>query len=135
MRGPVDGFIAAQPDRLAGLLQATRAFLHDSVPGLTEALKWRMPTFMQGRNLFYLNPQGDHVVLGFSAGASLKEHAHVFDHLGTEVAHVRVRSVADLARPGLREAVRAAAGFPTVEFGERLREHAPHGADGPKVRA
>jgi hypothetical protein len=109
--GPIDAFIESQPEPVRPLLQATREFLHDSAPGLMEAIKWRVPTFMQDKNRFYLNPEGDHIVLGFTDGAKMEEHRQVFDAVKQEVAHVRIRSVEDLQRPGLREAVRAAAGL------------------------
>lgn len=111
MPGPVDLFISSQPDRVRPLLQATRTFLHETAPGLTEAMKWRVPTFMQERNRFYLNPESDHVILGFTDGAKMEEFRQVFDQVKQEVAHVRIRTVEDLQRPGLREAVRVAAGF------------------------
>lgn len=125
MAESVDLFIHSQPDRVRPLLQAARRYLHETAPGLTEALKWRVPTFMHGKNLFYLNPQADHVVLGFFDAAALKEHRGVFDAVLTEVAHVRVRTAQDLRRPGLREAVRAAAGFRDVEVRERERPDEP----------
>jgi hypothetical protein len=143
-RSPVDLYVSSQPDGVRPVLQAARTFLHETVPGLAEGMKWRVPTFMQGRNLFYLKAQTDHVVLGFSAGARLKDHLAVFDAVSTEVAHVRVRSIADLQRPGLREAVRAAAGLPTGggDFAERLRERVAGPAGGvgafagePRLRA
>jgi hypothetical protein len=121
MAEAVDRFIEAQPDAVRPLLQATRRFLHECAPGLSEAIKWRVPTFMQGRNLFYLNPQADHVVLGFTGGAQMAEFRGVFDAVLAEVAHVRIRSADDLRRPGLREAVRAAAGFRDVEVREKER--------------
>jgi hypothetical protein len=121
MPAAVDLFISSQPDHLRPLLQATRRFLHETAPGLSEALKWRVPTFMHGRNLFYLNPQGDHVVLGFTNGAALEEFRGVFDAVLSEVAHVRIRTAEDLRRPGLREAVRAAAGYRDVEIREKER--------------
>ena len=111
MGDPVELFIRSQDDRVRPLLQAARAFLHETAPGLTEAMKWRVPTFMQDRNRFYLNPQGDHVILGFTDGAKMEEYREVFDQVKDEVAHVRIRTAEDLRRPGLREAVRAAAGF------------------------
>lgn len=110
MPNDVDAYIN-QAGELRDLLQATREFLHDSAPGLTEAIKWRVPTFMQEKNRFYLNPEADHVVLGFTDGAKMEEFLQVFDAVKQEVAHVRIRSVEDLQRPGLREAVRAAAGY------------------------
>ena len=130
--GPVDACIAAQPEPVRGLMQASRRFLHETAPGLTEAIKWRVPTFMHGRNLFYLNPQCDHVVLGVINGALLVEFHGVFDTVLAEVAHVRVRSADDLKRPGLREAVRAAAGFRDVDVREKPR---PTPAPAPGERA
>lgn len=142
MASPVDLYVNSQPDAVRPLLQATRMYLHETVPGLSEAMKWRVPTFMQGRNVFYLTTQPDHVVLGFSAGAGLKEHQAVFDAVQAEVAHVQVRTIADLQRPGLRDAVRAAAGLPEErDFGASLRDrpHEVHGllemADEERMRA
>ena len=111
----VEAFIAAQPEPARSLLWLCRDYLHRTAPGVSEALKWGVPTFMMARNLFYLTPKGDHVVLGFVAGAQMVEFRGVFDHVAAEVAHVRVRTAADLDRPGLREAVRTAAGFASGE--------------------
>lgn len=113
MRRDVDGYIDAHDEELQSLLEATRRYLHETAPGLSEAMKWRRPTFMQERNRFYLNAEADHVILGFTDGAKMEEHREVFDQLQDESALVRIRSVDDLERPGLREAIRAAAGFRT----------------------
>lgn len=112
---PVDAFVAAQAPAVRPLLDLCRTFLHSAAPGLREGIKWRVPTFMMEHNLFYLNPQADHVVLGFCNGAKMPEFRSVFDRVQAEVAHVLVRSVDDLRRPGLRAAVRHAAGLPTDE--------------------
>jgi hypothetical protein len=111
MRKDVDGYIDAQDEELQPLLEATRRYLHETAPGLTEAMKWRRPAFMQDRNRFYLNVESDHVILGFTDGARMAEHHDVFDEVETEAARVVIRSPEDLERPGLRDAVRAAAGF------------------------
>ncbi len=107
----VDHFIRAQDEAVRPLLQATREFLHEAAPGLTEAMKWRVPTFMQDRNRFFLDPEDDHVILGFTDGAKMPEFQDVFDAVKAEAAHVHIWTREDLDRPGLREAVRAAAGF------------------------
>lgn len=111
----VDAFIGTQPSAIRPLLDACREFLHGTAPGLQEGIKWRIPTFMRGQNLFYLNPQADHVILGFCAGAKMPEFRNVFDRVLAEVAHVVVRRPEDLTRPGLRAAVRSAAGMPAEE--------------------
>ena len=123
---PVESFIASQTEPLRSLLWLCRDYLHRAAPGMSEAIKWGIPTFMMERNLFYLNPKGDHVVLGFVAGAQMVEFRGVFDHVAAEVAHVYVRRAADVERPGLRDAVRAAAGFTAGErdFGESLQTKA-----------
>lgn len=119
---PLEAFIAGQAEPLRSLLWLCRDFVHRNAPGVSEAIKWGVPAFMMERNLFYLNPKGDHVVLGFVSGAQMVEFRGVFDHVAAEVAHVYVRRAADLERPGLRDAVRAAAGFATErDFGESLR--------------
>ncbi len=119
----IDAFIAAQPEPARSLLLACRDHLHGTAPGLREALKWGVPTFMLARNLFYLNPKGDHVVLGFVNGAHMVEFHGVFDKIQAEVAHVLVRTPADLQRRGLQEAIRAAAGFPVErDFAATLQD-------------
>lgn len=122
MSAAVEGFIASQPEPARSLLWLCRDYLHRNAPGVSEAVKWGVPTFMLERNLFYLNPKGDHVVLGFVSGAQMVEFRGVFDHVAAEVAHVRVKGAADLERPGLRDAVRAAAGFAPAErdFGDAM---------------
>ena len=130
---PVEAFIADQKEPARSLLWLCRDYLHRNAPGVSEAIKWGVPTFMMERNLFYLNPKGDHVVLGFVAGAQMVEFRGVFDHVAAEVAHVKVRAAADLERPGLRDAVRAAAGFAASErdFGEAMQTKAGLAAKSP----
>lgn len=133
---PIDSYLAGQPEPVRRLLEACRDHLHHHAPGLQEALKWGVPTFMLGRNVFYLNPKADHVILGFVAGAHMTEFRGVFDHIAAEVAHVVVRTPADLQRPGLREAIRAAVGLPAGDFGEALvLSKAELAAQGPSERA
>lgn len=122
----VEGYIASQAEPARSLLWLCRDYLHRNAPGVSEAIKWGIPTFMLERNVFYLNPKGDHVVLGFVRGAQMPEFRGVFDHVAAEVAHVVVRGAADLERPGLRDAVRAAAGFNVErDFADALQAKAP----------
>lgn len=139
---PVEAFTALQKEPVRSLLWLCRDYLHRNAPGVSEAIKWGVPAFMMERNLFYLNPKGDHVVLGFVSGAQMVEFRGVFDHVATEVAHVLVRKAADLERPGLREAVRAAAGFAQErDYGESLQAKGAHsgnaasGDDGDRLLA
>lgn len=130
----VEAFIAAQPEPTRSTLWLCRDYLHRTAPGLSESIKWGVPTFMLERNRFYLNPRDDHVVLGFVSGAQMIEFHGVFDHVATEVAHVLVRTSRDLERPGLRDAVRAAAGYSSDrDFGEALRSKAQLAGQAPST--
>lgn len=132
----VEGFITAQPEPVRSLLWLCRDYLHRNAPGVSEALKWGVPTFMLERNVFFLEPKDDHVVLGFAAGAQMAAFRGVFDRVLAEVAHVDVRGPEDLERLGLRDAVRAAAGFSGGErdYGEALLSKADLAAKTPSPR-
>lgn len=128
----MEAFITGQKEPVRSLLWLCRDYVHRNAPGVSEAIKWGIPTFMMERNLFYLNPKNDHVVLGFVAGAQMVEFRGVFDHVAAEVAHVLVRKAADLERPGLRDAVRTAAGFAAErDFAESLQSKAGLAAKSP----
>lgn len=103
----------ARPAAMRELLLHARNFLLTEAPGLQEGMKWKLPFFMLPRNLFCLDAKGDHVELTFCQGAAMKEFHGVFDRVMKEIAVVNLRSTADLQKPGLRDAVRAAAGLKT----------------------
>jgi hypothetical protein len=116
MRPSFEARLAAFPPASRAMAEAARAFLHRELAGLEETVKWGVPVLMRsGRNLFYLNPRPYGADLGFNRGAELPEFAGVFDQVLKQVALVRVRGEVDLRRPGLREAVAAAAEAPGAQ--------------------
>ena len=86
-----------------------RRFIRRHAPNLQETVKYGVPFFVGKRPAIYLNPQKDAVWMGFAEGASMAEFRGVFDEVLKVVAKVRVAHVRDLQRPGLADAVRAAA--------------------------
>jgi hypothetical protein len=90
-------------------MQAARKFIRTHGPGLRETVKYGVPFFVGRRPAIYLNPSGKAVWMGFAEGAQMIEFHPVFDEVLKTVAKVRIESAKDLRKPGLAEAVTAAA--------------------------
>lgn len=56
----------------------------------------------------YIAPQRDYVNLGFYRGATLPDPDGLLEGTGKGLRHVKVRALAEVARPGLRALVAAA---------------------------
>jgi len=97
--------------------QAVRRFLREHAPGLRETVKWGLPFFVGAghRNAVYIDARKDKVILGFNDGAQMVEFHGVFDRVLRQVAQVDLRKPQDLRRPGLAEALRAAAEMAAVK--------------------
>jgi uncharacterized protein YdhG (YjbR/CyaY superfamily) len=66
MRGPaknVDAYIADFPSEVQESLQKLRATIMKAVPGLTEAIKYGIPTFVLKRNLIHFAAYKNHIGL------------------------------------------------------------------------
>jgi hypothetical protein len=96
---------------VAHLEAAVRRFLRAHAPQLQETVKWGLPFFVGSghRNAVYIDARHDKVILGFNDGAEMVEFHGLFDRVLKQVAQVDVRRPEDLERPGLADALRAAA--------------------------
>jgi len=68
----IDEYIANQPANLQAMLLNVRLAIRQALPGATEKISWRMPTFWQGRNLIHFAAQKNH--LGIYPGAEAMKH-------------------------------------------------------------
>jgi uncharacterized protein YdhG (YjbR/CyaY superfamily) len=59
--GPIDQYIAAQPDAIQPLLHRVRETIRAVAPDATEKIAWRMPTFWQGENLIHFSAFKNHL--------------------------------------------------------------------------
>jgi uncharacterized protein YdhG (YjbR/CyaY superfamily) len=60
----VSGYIAAQPPRSRKALQEMRSIIRNAVPGVTERISYRIPTFdLDGERLLYIAGFKEHVGL------------------------------------------------------------------------
>lgn len=92
------------------IAQALRAFVRRQVPGVTESINpWGIPTFGYHGEMAYFMVHAAHVTFGFHRGAALPDPQDLLEGTGKSMRHVKIRTLKDLARAGMRELVKAAA--------------------------
>lgn len=68
----IDAYIAAAPEAVRERLEAIRATIRAAAPEAVEAIKYRLPTFVLGKNLVHFGAFRNHV--GFYPTSSGIEH-------------------------------------------------------------
>ncbi|MDE2748062.1 MAG: DUF1801 domain-containing protein [Chloroflexota bacterium] len=107
--GSFEDVIAAAPPEIQALAQAARALLADVMPGITEVPWARQKIAGYGvgpkkmsQHFCYIAPFKKHLNLGFMYGARLPDPQNLLEGKGADLRHIKIRSAADLERPGLR---------------------------------
>jgi hypothetical protein len=87
-----------------------RVFVKGSVPGVRETMNaWSIPTFEAPDPFCFYMVGKNHVTFGFHFGTSLENPEGLLEGTGKNIRHVKLRSVEDLKRKGLKRLVQAAA--------------------------
>jgi hypothetical protein len=90
-------YLADQPPRNRRIIQAVRAFVKRTAPGLREAVKWGNGCWVKGAApVAYVYSDTDHVQFGFFRGASLEDPSHLLQGKGHYVRHTKLRKASDL---------------------------------------
>jgi len=106
----VDAWFESYQNPLKPLVQAVREVILDSDPRVSEAIKWKAPTFMYKGNLASFYPKSaKHVSLMFHTGAALPDPTGLLEGEGDTSRGARFSDTEDLAAktPALRGLVRA----------------------------
>jgi hypothetical protein len=107
---PVDGFFARQPPALRPILDELRAMVAEAAPDATSSLKWGMPVYTVGGEMFC-------ALAGFKAHVNLilsgpqgtyADPDGLLEGEGTTGRHLKVRSLEGLPRAAVRGWLRAA---------------------------
>ncbi len=102
----IDECLKDHPAKLQALAQDLRRLVKKHVPEATESVNsWGIPTFsLVGSFAFFLIAKA-HLSLGFALGRSLKDPHHLLEGTGKNLRHVKIRTPADLSKPGLAELI------------------------------
>lgn len=93
----IDAYIAALPAPLDAVADAARRVIDAELSGAGSAIRWAHPTWSLGKEpVCYLKAASRHVTLGFWRGASIRDGAARLERTGRVMAHVKLRTVADI---------------------------------------
>jgi hypothetical protein len=108
-RAWIDAYVE-KAGKLSGVAKAVRSLVKKTVSGCEEYVNpWKIPTFdLNGPLCFYMVGK-EHVTFGFMRGAMLRDSGKLLEGTGKYLRHVKLRSVADVRRPGVRSLLEHAA--------------------------
>ena len=90
--------------------KAVRALLKKEVKGVEEYVNpWKIPSFDSNGPLCCFMVGKQHVTFAFLRGAALSDPEKLLEGTGKGVRHVKLRSIADVKKPGVRKLVLQAA--------------------------
>lgn len=88
----IDAYIADCSEAVVPLLKDLRAFIHASMPGVTEDMRYGAPYFMNadGVEVIYLFGSKQHVNFGFLRSSDLADPDGVLKGSGAPSKHIRL---------------------------------------------
>ena len=90
--------------------KAVRALVKKAVKGVEEYVNpWKIPSFDSNGPLCCFMVGKEHVTFAFMRGAALPDPQKLLEGTGKGVRHVKLRSVADVKRPGVKKLIAEAA--------------------------
>jgi len=103
-------YVRDENPKLRKVVRRLRSFVKGAEPGTKETVNsWGIPTF-EAKNPFCFYMVGkNHVTFGFHYGTSLEDPEGLLEGTGKNIRHVKLRTIEDLERKGLKGLVLAAA--------------------------
>jgi len=105
----VNAYIRAKNPKLQPVATGLRALIKTVAPQVKEGVtRWGLPMFDSNGPFGYFMIGKSHVTFGLYEGTSLDDPERLLEGTGKNLRHVKLRSVEDLKRPGLRKLVKSA---------------------------
>jgi hypothetical protein len=105
----VNAYIRAKNPKLQPVATGLRALIKTVAPQVKEGVNpWGLPMFDSSGPFGYFMIGKSHVTFGLYEGTSLDDPERLLEGTGKNLRHVKLRSVEDLKRPGLRKLVKSA---------------------------
>jgi len=96
--------------KLEGVTKAVRALVKNSVKGVEEYVNpWKIPSFDSNGPLCCFMVGKEHVTFAFMRGAALPDPDKLLEGTGKGVRHLKLRTVADVKKPGVKKLIVEAA--------------------------
>ena len=105
----IDAYVK-KAGRLAGVARAVRTLVKKTAAGCEEYVSpWKVPSFDSNGPLCCFVLGREHVTLAFLRGAALADPDKLLEGKAKFVRNVRLRSMADVKRPGVKKLIAEAA--------------------------
>jgi hypothetical protein len=118
----VDEYVQKKGPKLLLVAEGVRRLVKRAVPGVKETVNpWRVPTFDSNGPICFFILWKEHVTFGFVRGTALADPKKLLEGAGKNFLHVKLRTVEDLKKAGLKELVVAAAKLNKKEPIEGMR--------------
>jgi hypothetical protein len=101
----IDAYVK-KAGKLRGVAKAVRALVKKTGAGCEEYVSpWKIPAFDANGPLCVFVLGKEHLSLAFLQGAKLTDPEKLLEGTGKGVRHVKLRSVADVKRPGVKKLI------------------------------
>jgi len=105
----IDGYVK-KAGKFESVAMAVRALVKKTVKGSEEYVNpWKIPSFDSNGPLCCFMAGKEHVTFAFLRGAALPDPERLLEGTGKGVRHVKLRTVADVKRPGVKKLILEAA--------------------------
>ena len=108
----INEYLETKDVRLQEVIRRLRILMKKLIPDVVEGVNpWRIPTFYVNEQMCYLRVGLKHITFGFFWGTSLDDPEGLLEGTGKNLRHVKLRTIDDLNKDGLKELIQAAAEF------------------------
>ena len=99
-------YVDDQNPEMRKVVKALRSMVKKILPSTRITLNsWGIPTFEAEAPFCLYMVSKNHVTFGFHNGAALADPSRLLEGTGKNIRHVKLRTVTDLKRPGLRDLI------------------------------
>jgi len=104
-----DEYLGGKNPKLRDVAERLRTFVKKTVPKSTEGVNaWHVPTFESNGPMCCVMVGKNHITLGFIRDTSLPDPKGLLEGTGKNLRHVKMKTAADINRPGLLELLKSA---------------------------
>lgn len=92
----VNDYIDAAPEKFKIILTEIRNLVHESVDGVSEAIKWGFPVFTKKKDFSYIRLNKHHVTFGLHNCSRITEQSERLEGTGQDMRHVKLKKAEDI---------------------------------------
>jgi len=89
----VSDYINSATEEQVAVLNVLRKLIHDTVPNVSEEIKWNMPVFNNGKDFAYLRFAKKHITLGFYNIDKIQDPDNFLEGEGNTLKHIKIKSI------------------------------------------